>query len=55
MPNDQVADNILAIYNTITQALPEETRNIKNIKIKLTMGKPAEITEKKSKEEKKKK
>lgn len=55
MTDDQIAENALFIYNTLIQALPEEANNIKNMKLKLTMGKPAEITEKKGKEDKKKK
>jgi large subunit ribosomal protein L1 len=43
MPDEQVADNILTIYNSLVHHLPAEENNIRNIKIKLTMSKPVRI------------
>ena len=40
---DEIADNILNIYNAVMHKLPTEENNIKNILIKLTMGKPIEV------------
>ncbi len=46
MKLNDVAENALAIYNTIVQALPNEKHNIKDVYIKLTMGKPVKVGEK---------
>ena len=41
MYKEEIASNIEYVYNNILRALPEEEKSIKNIFIKLTMGKPA--------------
>ena len=46
MKNDDVIDNALTIYNSIVHALPNEEHNIKDIYVKLTMGKPVKVGEK---------
>ena len=43
MPNEQVAENILSIYNALVHHLPREKENIKSVLVKLTMGKPARV------------
>ncbi|MFH1399198.1 MAG: 50S ribosomal protein L1 [Candidatus Woesearchaeota archaeon] len=43
MPEDEVVDNILTIYNSIVNLLPNGEYNIKSVFVKLTMGKPAKI------------
>lgn len=43
MADKEVADNILNIYNNVIHHLPNEKNNIKNIFLKLTMGKPIGI------------
>jgi large subunit ribosomal protein L1 len=43
MPEDQLADNAVMIYNTIVNALPGGENNIRNVFVKLTMGKPAKV------------
>ena len=43
MPEEQVIDNILTVYQTTLKQLPNETQNVKNIILKLTMGKPVKI------------
>lgn len=40
---EEVADNILTIYNAIIHRLPGEQNNIKSVLLKLTMSKPVEI------------
>ena len=46
MDSNQIAENALTIYNSVLQALPNEKHNIKDIYIKLTMGKPVKVGEK---------
>jgi len=43
MPDDQLADNALMIYNTVINVLPNGENNVKNVFVKLTMGKPARV------------
>jgi len=40
---DEIIDNILTIYNTITHVLPQESQNIASVYLKLTMGKPVRL------------
>jgi len=40
---EEVIDNILIIYQTALKNLPSEAQNIKNVQIKLTMGKPVKV------------
>lgn len=44
-PND-ITENGLMVYNSLLHVLPNEKHNIKNIYIKLTMGKPIKVGEK---------
>lgn len=44
-PND-IAENALTVYSSLLQVLPNEKHNIKDIYIKLTMGKPVKVGEK---------
>lgn len=60
MNDDEIAENILSIYNSVVNALPQEAASIKNIIIKFSMSKAVKITDKvevieKPKEEKKSK
>jgi len=43
MKNEDVAENILVVYNTILKELPKNKDNVKNIEVKLTMTKPIKI------------
>lgn len=43
LPEDQLADNALMIYNTVVNVLPGGENNVKNVFVKLTMGKPARV------------
>lgn len=43
MPDKEVADNVLNIFNTVLRHLPNEKNNIRNILLKLTMSKPAAL------------
>lgn len=40
---EQVIDNILTIYQTVLKNVPNEAQNIKNVYLKVTMGKPVKI------------
>jgi len=41
--DDEVVDNIMTLYNALIHKLPNEQNNIRNILLKLTMGKPVEV------------
>ena len=41
-----VTENALTVYNSVLPVLPNEKHNIKDIYIKLTMGKPVKVGEK---------
>ena len=53
MDANEIADNVLSVYNTILPLLPNEKNNIKNVQLKLTMGKPVKISDKKQEIKKK--
>jgi ribosomal protein L1 len=40
---DEVVDNVMTAYNAVLHKLPNESHNIKNVLLKLTMGKPVRI------------
>ena len=44
MKNDEIAENILSVYNAIQKVLTKGKDNIKNIEIKFTMTKPQKIS-----------
>ncbi|MBI2108409.1 50S ribosomal protein L1 [Candidatus Woesearchaeota archaeon] len=46
LKDDDLAENLLIVYNSVLKALPNESENIKNAFIKLTMGKPVKIRDK---------
>jgi hypothetical protein len=46
MPDEQIAENMMAIYTNVLHKLPQETFNIKSILLKFTMSAPVKITEK---------
>ena len=39
----EIIDNIITTYNAVMHKLPNEEHNIKNVLLKLTMGKPVEV------------
>ncbi len=43
MDTNEIAENGLAIYSSLLQLLPNEKHNIKDVYIKLTMGKPIRV------------
>lgn len=47
MNPNEVAENALAVYSSLLQALPNEKHNIKEVYIKLTMGSPVKVGESK--------
>jgi len=46
MKEEDIAENMTAIYNNVLDKLPQEKHNIKNVLIKLTMSKPIKVEEK---------
>ena len=43
MKDEEIVDNIITLYNNIVHHLPNEANNVKQVRLKLTMGKPVEI------------
>jgi large subunit ribosomal protein L1 len=43
LDNEKIAENALVVYKKILEKLPRKQDNIRNVKIKLTMGKPEKI------------
>ncbi len=43
---NDIAENALTVYSSLLQVLPNEKHNIKDVYIKLTMGKPVKVGEK---------
>ena len=43
MPDEAVAKNLEAAYNFVRERLPKGRTNIKNVQLKLTMGKPVKL------------
>ena len=43
MKDEEIIDNITAVYNAVMKELPKGKENIKNIEIKFTMTKPQKI------------
>ena len=43
MKDEEIIENIIAIYNSILKALPKDKENIKNIELKFSMTKPQKI------------
>lgn len=46
MSVEDIAENALTVYNSLIQLLPNEKHNIRDIYVKLTMGKPIKVGEK---------
>ncbi|MEK6875252.1 MAG: hypothetical protein AABX30_01060 [Nanoarchaeota archaeon] len=43
MKDEEIIENILAVYNFVLKNLPKEKENLKNLEIKFTMSKPQKI------------
>ena len=43
MPEEEIIDNILTVYQAVAKQLPNEIQNIKNVNLKLTMSKAVKI------------
>lgn len=43
MDDSKIAENAKAVYHALIQALPIKNENVKNVLIKLTMGKPLKV------------
>lgn len=46
MKPNEIAENALTVYSSLLQVLPNEKHNIRDVYIKLTMGKPVKVGEK---------
>ena len=42
-PNEEIVANIMAVYQAAIRNLPNESQNIKDVCLKLTMGKPVRV------------
>lgn len=42
-PEEEIIANILTVYNAVVKQLPNEVQNVKNVALKLTMGKPVKL------------
>ena len=45
MKDEEIVDNMLAVYESVRETLPQKKQNIKNIYLKMTMGAPVKIGE----------
>ncbi|HLA23545.1 MAG TPA: hypothetical protein VJZ93_03365 [Candidatus Nanoarchaeia archaeon] len=45
MKDEQLAENIMSVYNAVLNALSKGKENIKNVELKFTMTKPVKISE----------
>lgn len=43
LEDDKVSENLSAVYSKILDSLPKGVDNIRNVKVKLTMGKPVDV------------
>ncbi len=43
LKDSEIVENLVAVYNKLTETLPRKKDNIRNIKIKLTMDKPVNV------------
>ena len=43
MKDDEIMENVKAVYNGIVNALPKKKDNIKNVMVKYTMSKPIKV------------
>ena len=40
LKDNDIVENLMTVYNKLVETLPRKKDNIRNVKIKLTMGKP---------------
>ncbi len=43
MKDEEIIENIIAVYNSVVKVLPRDKENVKNVEIKFTMTKPQKI------------
>ena len=48
MKDDEIAENMLTIYNSVLHAVPGEKEGIREVLVKLTMSKPVQVVEEKA-------
>ncbi|MBI4152340.1 hypothetical protein HY495_01405 [Candidatus Woesearchaeota archaeon] len=41
--DEEISDNVLAVYQSVLKAVPNEHQNIKNVTLKLSMSKPVRV------------
>ena len=46
MSDEELAENMMSIYNTVVHALPQDEANIKSVRVKFSMSVPIKITDK---------
>ncbi len=51
MKDEEISENFLAVYEHLVNDLPKKEHNVKNVLIKLTMGKPVQVGKVKFKKE----
>lgn len=44
MDDKKIQENVIFVYNSLLQALPQEKSNVKSVLLKLTMGSPVQIS-----------
>ena len=42
-PDEEIIENVMTVYNATLKQMPNETQNIKNVTLKLTMSKPVKV------------
>lgn len=42
-PDEQIIDNVLTVYQAVLKQLPNESQNVKDVLLKLTMSKPEKL------------
>ena len=45
MKDEEIVENMIVVYETVRESLPQKKQNIKNIYLKMTMGAPVKIGE----------
>lgn len=43
LDDKKIVDNIMAVYSRVLETLPKGIDNVRNVKVKLTMGKPVDV------------
>ena len=46
MPEEEIAENMMTVYSSVLEKLPQEKQNVKNVLVKLSMSKPIKVEDK---------